>query len=53
VQGRSFQAQLKCTGVFALAPCDMDHFKPAARGLLFSSFLGFLGAFLLSKRNSA
>ena len=36
-------AQLKCTGCCAPAPCDVEHCKPAACGLL--SFLSLLRAF--------
>ena len=44
-------AQLKCIGCCVPAPCDVQHCKFAARGLL--SFLSFLGAFLPNaiKRN--
>ena len=46
-------AQLKCVGCCVPAPCDVEHCKPAARGLL--SFFSLLGAFLLHaiKRNQA
>ena len=46
-------AQLKCIGCCVLAPCDVEHCKPAARGLL--SFLSLLRAFLLNaiKHNQA
>ena len=37
--------QLKCTGCCVPAPCDVQHRKPAERGLL--SFLRLLRAFLL------
>ena len=39
-------AQLKCIGCCVPAPCDVEHCKLAARGLL--SFLSFLRAFLLN-----
>ena len=46
-------ARLKCTGCRVPAPCDVEHCKPAARGLL--SFLSLLRAFLLNviKHNQA
>ena len=43
-------AQLKCIGCCVLAPCDVEHCKPAARGLL--SFLSLLRAFSLKLINA-